>query len=173
LHSAIPFFFHQQQLPCAFTSSVRRRIDFMSSSLDAVRCTLHHGAMWMHLDNVSVEIRPQLLEKSPILMNALSAAHPSLARKVTVAAPREWLQSWAACYCNEEQSLSNVDVKDLVKCLLVCPLLWNMLSIVLKKPLLPLLCLCMYVCITAHGKPGSTVPLIPIISSLFNSLRTS
>jgi hypothetical protein len=112
----------------------------MSSSVDAVRCTLHQGAMWMHLDNVSVKIPPQLLEKSPILMNALSVAHPSVARKVTVAAPREWLQSWVACYCNEEESLSSVDIKDLIKCLLVCLLLWKVLPIVLTKLLLPLLC---------------------------------
>jgi hypothetical protein len=95
----------------------------MSNSLAAVRCTLHHGAMWMHLDNVSVKVPPQLLEKSPILLNALSVAHPSVARKVTVAAPKEWMQSWAVCYCNQEESLSGVDINDLVKCLLVCLLL--------------------------------------------------
>jgi hypothetical protein len=97
----------------------------MSSPLNAVRCTLHHGAMWMHLDNVSVKIPPQLLEKSPVLMNALSVAHPSVARKVTVAALREWMQSWVVCYCNEKRSLSGVDIKDLVNCLLVCLLLWS------------------------------------------------
>jgi hypothetical protein len=92
----------------------------MSSSSDDVRCTLHHGEMWIHLDNVSVKIPSHLLEKSPILMNALSVAHPSVARKVTVAVPREWLQSWAVCYCNEEEILNDVDIEDLVKCLLVC-----------------------------------------------------
>jgi hypothetical protein len=97
-----------------------RRIEVMSSSRDAVRCTVHHGAMWMHLDNVSVKIPPELVENSQILTNALSAAHPSFARKVTVAAPKEWLQAWAVCYCNKEVSLGCEDIKDLVNCLLVC-----------------------------------------------------
>jgi hypothetical protein len=92
----------------------------MSSSLDAVRCTLHHGAMWMHLDNMSVKIPPKLLEKSPILLNALSVAHPSVAREVTLAAPKEWMQAWAVCLCNEEERMNDVDIEDLVKCLLVC-----------------------------------------------------
>jgi hypothetical protein len=76
--------------------------------------------MWMHLDNVSVEIPPELVKMSQILTNALSVAHPSFARKVTVAAPREWLQAWAVCYCNKELSLNCEDIKDLVNCLLVC-----------------------------------------------------
>jgi hypothetical protein len=76
----------------------------------------------MHLDNVSVKIPPELVENSQILTNALSAAHPSFARNVSVAAPREWLQAWAVCYCNEEVSLGCEDISDLVNCLLVCSL---------------------------------------------------
>jgi hypothetical protein len=79
--------------------------------------------MWMHLDNVSVKIPRRLLKKSPILMNALSVPHPSVARKVTVAAPREWMQSWAICFCNDDWSLSALDINELVKCLMVCLLL--------------------------------------------------
>jgi hypothetical protein len=92
----------------------------MSSSRDAVRCTVHHGAMWMHLENVSVKIPQEFVNKSQILTNALSVAHPSVARKVTVAAPREWLEAWAICYCNKEVRLSCEDINDLANCLLVC-----------------------------------------------------
>jgi hypothetical protein len=104
----------------------------MSSSRDAVRCTVHHGDMWMHLDNVSVKIPPELVKNSQLLTDALSAAHPSFARKVTVAVPKEWLQAWAKCYCNKEVSLGCGDIKDLVNCLLVwvsCP--WNVALVVL------------------------------------------
>jgi hypothetical protein len=140
----------------------------MSSSLDAVRCTLHHGAMWMHLDPVSVKIPSQLLEKSPILMNALSVAHPSVARKVTVAAPREWLQSWAVCYCNEEESLTDVDIKDLVKCLLVCLWSWSVAPTVMTIATAVAV-------FTTYRVPGSTALLCRLPSSLFyiNGFRTS
>jgi hypothetical protein len=74
----------------------------------------------MHLDNGSQKIPSQLLNKSQILMDALSVAHPSVTRKVTVAAPKEWLEAWVACYCNEEESLSWNNTKDLMNCLLVC-----------------------------------------------------
>jgi hypothetical protein len=102
----------------------------MSSLRDAVTCTVHHGAVWMHLDNMSVQIPQEFVNKSQILTNAMSVAHPSFARKteeqrteVTVAAPREWLQAWAVCYCNKEVSLRREDIKNLVNCLLVCFLL--------------------------------------------------
>jgi hypothetical protein len=92
----------------------------MSSSTDAVRCTVRDGAMWMHLDTASVEIPPKLVNESQILLDALSVTNPSITRKVTLPAPKEWLQAWAACYCNEEEILSCKDVKVLVNCLLVC-----------------------------------------------------
>jgi hypothetical protein len=97
----------------------------MISSNDVVRCTVRDGEMWMHLDNGSLKIPSQLLNESQVLRDALSAAHPSGTRKVTVAAPKEWLQAWGLCYCNEEESLSCQNIKDLVNCLLVCFLLWN------------------------------------------------
>jgi hypothetical protein len=81
---------------------------------------VHDGAMWMHLDNASVKVPPILVKKSQILMDALSVTNPSITRKVTLPAPKEWLQAWAACYCNEEEALSCEDIKDLVNCLLVC-----------------------------------------------------
>jgi hypothetical protein len=90
----------------------------MLNSGDAVRCTVHDGTMWMHLDNLSVKIPPQLLAKSQFLMDALSVADPS--GKATLAAPKEWLQAWVGCYCNEEQILSGKEINDLVNCLLVC-----------------------------------------------------
>jgi hypothetical protein len=92
----------------------------MYSSKDVVRCTVRDGEMWMHLDNGSLKIPPQLLRKSQVLIDALSVAHPSVTRNVTVAAPNEWLRAWLGCYCNEEKSLSSENIEDLVNCLLVC-----------------------------------------------------
>jgi hypothetical protein len=91
----------------------------MFSSKDVVRCTVHEGEMWMHLDNGSLKIPPKLLIKSKILVDALSVSHPSVTRKVTVAAPKEWLQAWVVCYGNDEESLSCDNIKNLVHCLLV------------------------------------------------------
>jgi hypothetical protein len=93
----------------------------MSSAGDGVTCTVHDGAMWMHLDDVTVKIPPQMLSMSQVLTNAMSVASPSEARKVTLAAPKEWLQSWIGCFCTEKESLSNKDNQTLVHCLLVCP----------------------------------------------------
>jgi hypothetical protein len=92
----------------------------MLSSRDAVRCTVHDGAMWIHLDNVSIKIPPQLLSKSDVLMDALSVAEPSVTQHVTLAAPKEWLQAWALSNCHDEGSLSGKDIEELVNCLLVC-----------------------------------------------------
>jgi hypothetical protein len=93
----------------------------MSSSKDVVRCTVHDGEMWMHLDHGSQKIPSQLLYKSQILVDALSVAHPSSGtRKVTVAVPKEWLQTWVIRYCSEEEGLSCDSIKDLINCLLVC-----------------------------------------------------
>jgi hypothetical protein len=109
---------------------VRHQIGVMSRSTDGVRCTVYDGAMWMHLDNASVKIPSQLLNKSQVLMAALSVADPSARRKVTVAAPREWLQAWVGCYCNEQGSLECENINDLVNCLLVCFLPWSASAIV-------------------------------------------
>jgi hypothetical protein len=97
----------------------------MFDSNDVVRCTVRDGEMWMHLDSGSLKIPAQLLNKSQILMDALSAARSAedVTRKVTVAAPKEWLQAWVGCYCNEEEILSCSNIKDLINCLLVCLLL--------------------------------------------------
>jgi hypothetical protein len=103
----------------------------MSSSREAVRCTLYDGTLSIHLDSESMEIPPQVLSKSQVLMDTLSVADPSVRRKVTLAAPEEWLQAWAACYCNKDESLGSKDVKDLVHCLLVC-FAWNAHPIVPK-----------------------------------------
>jgi hypothetical protein len=79
----------------------------------------------MHLDNGSQKIPSQMLSKSQMLMEALSVAHSAVTREVTVPAPKEWLQAWVGCYCNEEANLSGHSIKDLVNCLLVRFLLWN------------------------------------------------
>jgi hypothetical protein len=76
-------------------------------------------AMWMHLDDATVKIPQQLLNQSQVLVNAMSAAQPSGARKVTLAAPKEWLQAWAGCFCNNEERLADQDIQVLVSCLLV------------------------------------------------------
>jgi hypothetical protein len=96
----------------------------MFSTKDVVRCTVHDGEMWMHLDHGGLKIPSQLLCKSQILRDVLSVAFPAVTRKVTVPAPKEWLQAWVVCYGNEEERLSCDNVKDLVHCLLVCFLLW-------------------------------------------------
>jgi hypothetical protein len=98
----------------------------MSTSSDAVKCTVRDGAIWIQLDNVSVKIPQQLLNKSKVLMDALSVAEPSVTQTVTLAAPKEWLQAWVLCYCNEEETLSDIDINDLINCLLVCILLPRM-----------------------------------------------
>jgi hypothetical protein len=97
----------------------------MLSSKDVVRCTVRNGDMWMHLDNRSLKIPSQLLSKSQIFMDALSVAHPSVTRKVTLPAPKEWLRAWVMCYCNEEANLRPDNIQDLINCLLVCFLPWN------------------------------------------------
>jgi hypothetical protein len=83
-------------------------------------CSVHDGVMWMHLDNASVRIPPQILNNSQVLMDALSVADPSCTRKVTLAAPKKWLQAWVMCYCNDEESLQDKDINNLINCLLVC-----------------------------------------------------
>jgi hypothetical protein len=79
--------------------------------------------MWMQLDNMSVKIPPQFLDKSPILMNAMSVAQPSVTQTVSLAAPIDWLEAWVLCFCDEEENFSCQDVQVLVDCLLVCFLL--------------------------------------------------
>jgi hypothetical protein len=59
------------------------------------------------------------MNKSQILMDALGVMDPSVKRKVTLPAPKEWLQAWADCYCSEEDRMSREKIKDLVHCLLV------------------------------------------------------
>jgi hypothetical protein len=119
LRPTTPWFFHKQTLPRPVHFSVRL-IEVMSVSRDGVRCTVHDGEMWMILDNKSVKIPSQLLNKSLVLRDALSVADPSTRRKVTVAAPQEWLQAWTGCYCNEEETLKCDSIEQLVHCLLVC-----------------------------------------------------
>jgi hypothetical protein len=104
----------------------------MSSLKRGVRCTVHDdGAVWMHLD---VEIPPDILSKSKVLMDAvLSEADDSIARDFTLAAPKEWLQAWVACYCGGEQRLSCADTGDLINCLLVCSYFWPAASIALTR----------------------------------------
>jgi hypothetical protein len=123
----------------------------MFSSNDGVRCTVHDGEMWMHLDSGSLKIPSQLLKKSQVLVDALSAADLSVTRKVTVAAPKDWLQAWVGCYCNEEESISCDNIKDLVNCLLVCFSLWNAGFVV------PIFATCAVAVFTAWRVLGSSV----------------
>jgi hypothetical protein len=100
----------------------------MSRSRDAAWCTVRDGAMWMQLDNVSVKIPPQFLDKIPILMNAMSVAQPSVKQTVSLAAPTDWLEAWVLCFCDEGENLSCQDIQVLVDCLLVCFLLLQCIS---------------------------------------------
>jgi hypothetical protein len=112
------------------------------------------GVMWIHLDNASVEIPPEVLNKSQVLTDALFVADPSVRRKVTLATPNEWLEAWVACYCTEEESLGSKDIKTLVNCLLVC-FAWNAAPIVQKFS-------CTFHC-HACRLLGSTLPHCPIV----------
>jgi hypothetical protein len=92
----------------------------MKSPSDVTRCTVHDGAVWIHLDNVRVHIPSHILNKSQILIDALSSVDDSsVAKNLTLAAPEEWLQVWVACYGGEEERLRCAGIKDLVNCLLV------------------------------------------------------
>jgi hypothetical protein len=85
---------------------------------------VHDGTLSMHLDNASVNIPSQLLEKSPIFVNALSVPQSSVTRTVSLPAPTKWLEAWVLCYCDEEEKdLSSQDIEVLVNCLLVLFLL--------------------------------------------------
>jgi hypothetical protein len=92
----------------------------MKSQSNLTRCTVHDGEVWMHLDNLRIYIPSHLLNKSQILIDALSSMDDnSVAKYFTLAAPKEWLQDWMACYGGEEERLECAGVKDLVNCLLV------------------------------------------------------
>jgi hypothetical protein len=119
----------------SFSHFARCQVGFMSSSKDAVRCTVHDGAMSIHQDNFSVNVPPQLVKKSQILLDALLVTDPSVTRKITLSVPEEWLRAWAVCYCNEDKRLIWDDMKDLVNCLLVCFSPWNGSPIVLNRRL--------------------------------------
>jgi hypothetical protein len=93
----------------------------MASSSDGVRCTVHDGEVWVHIDSVQVHIPSRLLRKSQILMDALASVRDSsVTRRFTLAAPTEWLKAWVACFVSEEAYLSDADSKVLVSCLIVC-----------------------------------------------------
>jgi hypothetical protein len=64
----------------------------MSNTSDVVRCTVHDGAVWMHVGDVPVLIPSHLLNKSQLLVDALSSIDDSsVANHFTLAAPQEWL----------------------------------------------------------------------------------
>jgi post-segregation antitoxin (ccd killing protein) len=93
----------------------------MSISSDEVRCTAHEGAVWMHFDELRVNIPSELLEKSKVLKNAVSSmAGTSIAKDFTLAAPKEWLETWVKCYCGEEVRVSRATNGDVINCILVC-----------------------------------------------------
>jgi hypothetical protein len=93
----------------------------MNSLTDVVKCTVDDGGLWMHLDDMRVNIASSLAEKSPMLKAVMSSrAEASSTRDITLAAPKEWLRSWASCFGSGETRLSGADITDLVNCLLVC-----------------------------------------------------
>jgi hypothetical protein len=98
----------------------------MTSSSEQVRCTVHDGAVWMHLDNTRVNIPSHLVNKSQLLRDAMASDDDtSISRDFTLPAPKEWLQAWMACYGSKEERLKSVHIQDLVYCLLVCSCSWS------------------------------------------------
>jgi hypothetical protein len=91
----------------------------MFSSTDSAMWSVDDGTMSIQLDNGCVNVPSELLNKSQVLIDALSVTHSSGTKKVTLAAPKEWLQAWAVCYCNDEENISSKETTVLVKCLLV------------------------------------------------------
>jgi hypothetical protein len=92
----------------------------MASSSDVVRCTVHDGAVWIHLDDACVNIPSHLLNKSQLLMDAMSCVDDStITQELTLPAPKAWLQAWISCYGSEAKRPRRADIHDLVKCLLV------------------------------------------------------
>jgi hypothetical protein len=88
----------------------------MTSLKNEVKCTVHDGVLWMHLDETRVSIPSYLVDESEIMMNMLSVADTSF----TLAAPKEWLEAWASCFCSGKTRLRCANLRDLVRCLLVC-----------------------------------------------------
>jgi hypothetical protein len=92
----------------------------MACPNDVVRCTVHDGAVWMHVDDVRVNIPSRLVNRSQVLMDAMSCVDDSsVYGDLTLPAPKEWLQAWIACYGREEERLRCADTEGLVNCLLV------------------------------------------------------
>jgi hypothetical protein len=76
--------------------------------------------MWIHLDNARVQIPPDFIHDSQMLLDIQSPVDDhSLTRDFTLDVPKEWLRAWTAFYCSEEKHLGTADVKDLLNCLLV------------------------------------------------------
>jgi hypothetical protein len=93
----------------------------MRRTSEDVRCTVHDGAIWMHLDNTRVNIPPHLLNKSDIFLDVQSSlVDPSITKDFTLAVPKDWLRAWAACCCSEDERIRTAEIGDLVNCLLVC-----------------------------------------------------
>jgi hypothetical protein len=103
------------------SASIRRCIAYHRGWSGAVRCKVHHGAVWMLLRNECVNIPSHPLESSEMLMGLLSSVDdPCIANELALPVPQEWLKAWVACYCTEQQLLKSSDIRDVVNCLLVC-----------------------------------------------------
>jgi hypothetical protein len=93
----------------------------MTRCREEVKCTVHDGALCMHLDAVRVNIPSHLLNESKVLLDALSSAcDSSLLSEFTLDAPAEWLQALVACFGREAEPQGIADVEVLVNCLKVC-----------------------------------------------------
>jgi hypothetical protein len=92
----------------------------MTSSRDEVRCTVHDGAVWMHINDVRVNIPSDLVNESQVLLDATSCVDDFCSTgDLTLPAPKEWLQAWVACYGGDRERLRCADIKEVVNCLLV------------------------------------------------------
>jgi hypothetical protein len=93
----------------------------MTSLSDVVKCTVHDGVVWMHLHDTSVNIPSNVVNESQFLMNILSSVtDTSITNDFSLAAPKEWLEAWASCFCSGKKHLRCANLKELVGCLLVC-----------------------------------------------------
>jgi hypothetical protein len=93
----------------------------MISPNEGVKFSVHDGAVYVSLDDVCVHIPPHLVNISKVLLDALSSvSEAALTSNFTLAAPKEWLQAWVACFVREEERLDDAEISVLVNCLQVC-----------------------------------------------------
>jgi hypothetical protein len=75
----------------------------------------------MLLRDVRVNIPPNLVESSEILMDFVSSVDDNCINSdFALPIPEECLNAWVAFYCTETKLLRCSEIRDMVNCLLVC-----------------------------------------------------